>query len=120
MVHKIAIIVSGYSYNHNDDYSRVVESITDWTEVSDSDFKLLKESSGRRGFDIIEQPVDTPGFIRTTVAEEIELARQEAEKKEKEKKARDAKVQAKKHVQALKDQASKLALFEKLKAELGQ
>ncbi len=121
MVHKIAIIVSDSHYDYEkDDYKRVVESITDWAEVSDQDFKLLKESSSRRGFDIIEQPLDVPGFIKTTVAEEIEIARQEAVQKEKEKKAREAKAQAKKHAQALKDQASKLALFEKLKAELGQ
>ena len=86
---KIAIItIHEGCYNSYDDYSRIVQSVTDWAEVSDEDFFTLKNASYQKGFTIIEQEMDQYGFIKRTVAEYLaelaEAAKKEAERKEKE------------------------------------
>lgn len=92
MTHKIAIITSEYmTYDqYGDDYRRVIESITDWDEVSDGDFKCLKAMESKLGYHIIERPVDMPAFVKKTVADykayvKAEEKRLAAEKEKREK-----------------------------------
>ncbi len=122
MTHKIAIITSGYdNYDqYGDSYRRVVESITDWDEVSDVDFKCLKAMESRLGYHVIERPLDTETFIKKTVADYKTYVRAEESRLENEKIARANAAAERKYKRDLKDKASKRKLFEKLKAELEQ
>jgi 3-methyladenine DNA glycosylase AlkD len=86
---KIAIItVHDGCFNSYDDYTRIVQSITDWAEVTDEEFFALQNASYRKQFTIIEQQIDQDEFIKRTVAEYLEEvakeAAKEAERKEKE------------------------------------
>lgn len=122
MTHKIAIITTGYQCvdQYGDDYRRVVESITDWEEVSDEDFKCLKSMEGRLEFAVIERPVDTRSFVKKTVADYKAYAKAEEKRLEEEKRKREEKARERKFKKELKDKESKKALLEKLKAELGE
>jgi hypothetical protein len=122
MTHKIAIITSRNVYErYGDDYSTIINSITDWTEISDEDFNLLQKASTQQyEYAVLEQPVDTPAFVAKTIADYLVIARAEEARRAAEKKKRDAKALENKHKKELKDRESKLALLQKLQAELGQ
>jgi len=121
MTHKIAIITTGYqTYDrYGDDYSRIVDSITDWDEVSDEDFKCLRAMEDKLGYHVIERPENAEVFIKKTVADykayaKAEAARLAAEKEKREKAALERKMK-----KELKDKASKQKLLERLSQELG-
>jgi len=122
MSHKIAIITSReyYSGEYDEDYHKIVDSITDWEEVSDEDFKLLQYASPRLGFSIIERPIDARKFIAKTIADYKAIALAEEEREAKEKKERADAALARKFKKELKDRESKIKMFNKLKEELGQ
>lgn len=122
MSHKIAIITSReyYSGEYDEDYHKIVDSITDWEEVSDEDFKSLQYASQRMGFAILEQPVDAKKFIAKTIADYKAMALAEEERAAKEKKEREAAALERKFKRELKDRESKIKMFNKLKEELGQ
>jgi RsiW-degrading membrane proteinase PrsW (M82 family) len=70
MAHKIAILTSrDVYYNYGDNSQRIVESITGWEEVSDTDYKILCGASSRLGFVILEQPIYAAKFIAKTIAD---------------------------------------------------
>lgn len=121
MTHKIAIIKTfDYCPGYGDDgMETIVQSITDWAEVTDDEYKTLYAASRNLGFKIIEQPVDLPKFIAKTVADYkawalAEEAREAAEKKKREQAALDRKFK-----KELKDKASKEAMLKKLADDLG-
>lgn len=124
MTHKIAIIygreLSHYDSYH-DDYSttKIVESITDWEEVSDEDFKALQFASARLNFSIIERPIEIKTFIAKTIADYLAVAKAEAKRAEDEKKKREEAALERKFKKELKDKASKLKMLKKLQEELG-
>lgn len=123
MAHKVAILLTTdvYSYDdYNDDHRAIVNSITEWEEISHEDFVVLQAASYRKGFKIVEQPTNTQDFIAKTVSEEIARAKEEAIKLEKEKVARAEAARLKKYKKDLKDKDSKIALLKKLQAELGE
>jgi hypothetical protein len=121
MAHKIAIITTRefYSGYDNEDYNKIITSITDWEEVSDEDFKALQYASARKGFLILEQPADMKAYIARTIADYKAIAKVEAEQAEKEKKAREDAALARKFKKELKDKASKEKMLAKLAEELG-
>jgi hypothetical protein len=124
MTHKIAIITTKDVYsNYGDDCNTVINNITEWTEVSDEDFRLLQQAAYKmpygQQFVILEQPIDTPAFIAKTIADYIKLSKQEEAREAAEKKKKAADALARKYKKELKDVESKKKLFEKLKAELG-
>lgn len=123
MAHKIAIITTrdytrGYGDDY-DDYGKIIESITDWEEVSDDDFKTLQYAASRLNFAILEQPTDTKKFIAKSIADYTAIAKAEAERAAEEKKKRDEAALQRKFKKELKDKASKEAMLKKLAGELG-
>jgi NADH dehydrogenase/NADH:ubiquinone oxidoreductase subunit G len=123
MTRKVAILLTTdvYSYDeYNDDHRSIVNSITEWEEISNEDFQVLQSASYRKGFKIVEQPANPSDFIAKTVSEEIARAKEEAIKLEAEKVARAEAAKLKKYKKDLKDKESKLALLKKLQAELGE
>jgi len=116
MAHKIAIIKTRTfeNYSDYDSYSiqRIVESITDWEEVSDEDYKMLISAAGRLGFQVLEQPIDTKKFIGKTIADYKAFVQEEKRQRE------EAALQ-RKFKKELKDQQSKEKMLQKLVAELG-
>jgi hypothetical protein len=121
MMRKIAIITnSTHCFDqYGDDYSRVVDSITDWTEVSDEDYRALATMQHKLGFNLIEQPTDTGVFIGKTVAAYIAYAKAEEIAQETAKKQREAAALDRKYKKELKDKDSKEKMLAKLIDELG-
>lgn len=124
MAHKIAIITTrDVYYNYGDDCNTVINNITEWTTVSHEDFVMLQQASHKmpyeRQFVILEQPVDTPAFIASTIADYIEMAKKQSAEEATAKKIHAAAALARKQKKELKDRESKVALLMKLKAELG-
>ena len=121
MSHKIAIITSSDFYSGEYDETRItiVESITDWAEVTDDEFKSLQFASQRIGFTVLEQPVDVKKFVAKTVADYKAIAKAEAEREAEEKRKREEAALARKFKKELKDKASKEKMLAKLSEELG-
>ena len=123
MTHKIAIIKTKEfeNYSDYDNYSiqKIVESITDWEEVSTEDFNILVSASGRLGFKVLEQPVDTKKFIAKTVAEYRAFVEEERKRQEEEKRIREEAALQRKFKKELKDKTSKEKMLAKLVSELG-
>ena len=119
MTHKVAILITSDVYDYDDDYRHIVNSITEWEEISHEDFAVLQKASYRKGFKILEQPVDIKDFVAKTVSEEIARAKEEAIKLEEDKVKRAEAARLKKYKKDLKDKESKIALLKKLQEELG-
>jgi hypothetical protein len=121
MTHKIAILKTREftNYSDYDGYSveKIIESITDWTEVSDEDFKILVNFSTSKGFVVLEQPVDTKTFVAKTVAEYLIFVEALKRRQEEEKKKREEAALNRKLKKEFKESKSKKALYEQLKAE---
>jgi hypothetical protein len=121
MPHKIAIITSrDVYYGYDEDQVKIVESITDWEEVSDEDFKTLNFAAGRLGFVLIEQPVDTKQFIAKTITQYKAIAEAEVKEAAAEKAKREQASLERKLKKELKTKESKIELLKKLKEELGE
>jgi hypothetical protein len=123
MTHKIAIITTrdytrGYGDDY-DDYGKIIESITDWEEVSDEDYKTLQYAAPRLNFAILEQPTDTKKFIAKSIADYTAIAKAEAIREAEERQKRADAALARKFKKELKDKDSKIKMLKKLQAELG-
>ena len=124
MSHKIAILsIRNVEYNYNyDDYGNILitNSITDWEEVSDEDFKLLKSAETRSGtFRVIEQIIDQETFIAKTIEDYRRFAQSEADKAAAQQRKREEEALNRKYKKELKDKVSKEKMLVKLAAELG-
>lgn len=121
MSHYIAIITTrDFHYGEYDEYiTKVIETITDWDEVTDDEFKTLQCASSRLGYTLIERPTDIKKFIAKTIADYKAIAKVEVERVKKEKLAREEAALARKFKKELKDKASKEKMLAKLIDELG-
>ena len=121
MSHKIAIITSRdfYSGEYDEYRTTLIESITDWAEVTDDEFKTLQFASQRIGFTVLEQPIDLKKFVAKTVADYKAIAAAEEARAAKEKKEREEAALQRKYKKELKDKASKEKMLAKLSEELG-
>ena len=122
MSHKIAIITTRDIFsNYGEDHSVIVDSISDWQEVSHEDYALLCKAQARTygAFHIIEQPTDTPKFIARTIADYLKLAAEDEKKAAEGKVKREKASIERKHKKELKDKESKLKLLKQLQEELG-
>lgn len=123
MAHKIAIIKSRTfeNYSDYDSYSiqRIVESITDWEEVSDEEYQMLTSAANRSGYQVLEQPVDAKKFIAKTIAEYKAFVQAENARMAEEKRIRAEEALQRKFKKELKDKASKEKMLAKLSEELG-
>jgi len=121
MTHKIAIITTrDCCYNdYDDEYSKIIDSITDWEDVSDEEFQTLKFASSRLGFALLERPSDMKKFIAKTITDYMAIAKAEAERAEVEKKKREEAALQRKFKKDFKDKASKEKMLARLSQELG-
>jgi hypothetical protein len=71
VMRKIAIIkLRDIFYNYGDDSQKVIDSITEWEEVSEEDYALLKDAAGQMNFTVLEQP--TYSAFRDILAKNID------------------------------------------------
>ena len=121
MARKIAIITSRDTYcgYDDEDYQRIIESITDWDEVTDEEFKTLQFAAPRLGFSILERPIDAPKFIAKTIADYKAICKAEAEREAAEREKREKAALERKFKKELKDKVSKEKMLAKLAADLG-
>lgn len=119
MTRKIAIIKTIDYYGDYDQCDTLIQSITDWAEVSEEEYKMLYAAQNRLYYRILEQPLDTKKFVATTISEYKAMIAEEELQREKEKQKRAEVALAKKLKKDLKDKESKLELFQKLQKELG-
>lgn len=121
MTHKIAIIKSreiGYSqYGDSDGYEKIIESITEWEEVTNEEYKTLNFAASRLNFTIIEQPTDTKAFIAKTIADYKAIAAAEEKRATEEKAKREKTALERKWKKELKDKDSRKKMFDKLREE---
>ena len=115
---KIAIITFVDTYkNYQDDYDcdKIVDSITEWSEVTQEDYDILvKEEARSRNFFVIERLDADPKFIQKTVAEYLKQAKAEAEKKLKAEQAAKEKKLAAELKKRAKTEADEIELLRKL------
>lgn len=99
---------------HYDDYTKIVDSITDWTEVTDEEYKLLVKFSSKYNWFVIERLDKKPGFVLSTVKAALEEARLEEEHQRIAKEEADKKKQQRLLKKKAKDEAAEKALLEEL------
>lgn len=124
---KIAIIL-GRDFQFDDgDYNtmttRIAESVTDWVEVTDEEYELLKKAQNydyHARFTLIERPKDELAYIKKTVADYLKWAQKIEDQRLAEKKKAEEASLARKMKKEAKTKADKLKLLEKLKQELGE
>ncbi len=128
----IAIVTHrDFYYNYGDDCDTVVASITDWTEVSEEDYKLLSRycgtlnNDGKYNYSIIERKDKQSGFLAKTIEQFKQLAAAEEkaaaeraaaeEQRKKEAAARKAAAKAKRELaKRAETEAAERALLEEL------
>lgn len=124
MTHKVAIIKvhATTSYYDVDTITNniICDSITEWDEISDDDFKVLKQATRySTDFVLIEQPVNQSFFIAKTVKGFLAEAKIREEKRLADEKVRNEKNAAAKIKKDLKSKETKLKKLKKLQEELG-
>jgi hypothetical protein len=126
-VRKVAIIKGRelcFGYNDYDDtYSKVANSITDWTEVTDEEYDLLVKAQRydcHDFFTIIERPIDEPKFIANSVADYVKWAKKEQDKRDAEEAARRELALQRKLKREAKTKADRQKMYEKLQQEFGE
>lgn len=122
--HFVAIVKAvEHYYNYGDDYDMVAQSISEWEEVDEESFKLLKNAStygdGDSRFIVLERlKTDSPPVINTVSAYVKHIAKQKAAQ-EAAAATRKATADARRLKKLAKDEKARLALFEQLQAEFG-
>jgi hypothetical protein len=108
-----------------DDYSGVADvadTLSEWVEVTDEEYELLKKAQYARSFLLVEKPSDLKTFVKQTVESELEIIR-EAQRKLEEARAKrrgdEARAEEKKRQRKLK-QLQKLQEEFGIKPELGE
>ncbi len=124
-MHKIAIITTKDHYVSSgyDDYSdskQLIDSITDWAEVTEEEYNALRAYQYQGNYRVLERPVDTPDFILKTVESYKKHVAKLKQDEEAAKKKREEDAAARKIKKQAKDTQSKRAMLEKLKKELGE
>lgn len=86
MTRKISILKTKDIYDDYGDRERIIEKITDFVEVDDATYNLLRAAQRDMGFSIVEIPLNVQTFVLETVADYKELIEQ---RQEEARKARD-------------------------------
>jgi len=108
---KEVAIIDLYDRDGYDNFNKIVNSITDWSVVSDEDFALLRKAVARKyELTLIERKDRDEKFIPTLIADYIKLEKAEQEQEEKEKAERERRREA----NALKKKAKTEANEKKL------
>lgn len=101
------------------DWSLIAKHVSEWVEVTDEEFYILKQQQSYKSFILIEKVVNQLEFINSTVQEILEQARLEQERKEANRAADRARKQASKEKREAKSAAKKVELLKQLQAEVG-
>ena len=112
-------IITVKELSHYDDYTKVVDSITEWTEVSDEDYLLLCKASCRYNWNVLERLDKKHGFILSTVKSALEEVRKEEERQRVAKKEAEEKKQERLLKKKAKAEAAEKVLLEQLLAKHG-
>jgi hypothetical protein len=104
--------------HYYEDYTALIESITEWSEVTDEEYKLLQQWVAKYDYTMIERVDKKPDFLPKTIAAAIAEAKalDDALKKQKEEAERKRQERALKKL--AKDKRQKEELYARLKAEL--
>lgn len=111
---QIAIIKPKLYFDGYDDYNKIIESISDWSEVTDKELDLIMRYCHNYNYQVIERVDTKPEFIIKTVQQAL----LEAKKHEEQEAKRKAEAEQKKLDRALKKKAKDEAQELKLLAEL--
>lgn len=117
---KIAIITVKEQYSDYNYYDEVIESITEWSEVSEEDYNLLVKFSYGHDWRVIERLDSNPDFIPKTIEAAIKEVRLEAERVEKQRLEAEKKKQERLLKKKAKDEAAEKKLLEQLLAKHGE
>lgn len=115
---EIAIITTK-SAEYYDDDSKTVDSITDWSEVSDEDYELLVRFSNKYDWTVIERLDKKPGFLLNSVKAALDEVKLEEERQRIAKVESDRKKQERLLKKKAKDEAAEKKLLEQLLAKHG-
>jgi hypothetical protein len=120
-MHKVAIILGqSAGYGYDDAYEPwIITKFTDFAEVDDETFQLLKQASHKYDFIVIETPVDPNKFICETVEQYKEWILAEKRKEEKARKDREMKALARKAKKKLASEEAERKLLEELQIKYG-
>lgn len=121
---QVAIIVTRDVLTNSDDYQdtyiKIANSITNWSEVTDEQYEILKRAQTydyHNNFTLIERPQNEMQFIEATVAGYLKWAKKiEDQRAAEEQRRKDAALQRKLKKEA-KTKADRLKLLEQLKSE---
>lgn len=116
--HLIAIVnCRDHYFNYGDDHAMLIQSISDWSEVTTEELNLLQRFGLNYSWKVIERVDADPKFIATTVKAALaEVKKQEELQAEAKAKAEAAKAQRELKRQA-KTQAEELKLLETLQSK---
>lgn len=113
-MNKLIAIIKINDNSYYNDYSHIIQSITDWSEVTYEDYQLLKTYCDQRSYTIIERiDVDQSALIKTVEQAKL-LAKREAEEKQKQKELEEQKKQARLLKKKAKTEAEEKKLLEQL------
>ena len=113
------IAICKFKYSDYDNCDKIIESITDWTEVTEEDYNLLVSFSWKCDWAIIERLDKKPGFVLSTVKAAIEEARSAQERLEKDKQEAERKKQERLLKKKAKDEEAEKKLLQTLLVKHG-
>lgn len=93
----------------------VIQSITDWVEISDGDYNLLLKYGLKGGYSLIVMPNNPREIIQQTVKDHIKMAKLAEENAEAERKEREEKRKARELRKLAKTTEQEKALLQQLK-----
>jgi hypothetical protein len=111
---KVAILQDCWNYDDYSNSQRIIEKITDFTEISEEDYHLLVNASHQQGFTVIHMPSNTQEFITNTVQAYLEKIKSEEEKRKKEEARRKAIREENKRRQKEKEEEAERKKLEEL------
>jgi hypothetical protein len=97
----------------------IANSITEWSEVTDEQYNLLREAQrlGSETFVIIERPTNEREVIDNSIAGYLKWAEQEQQRRQAERQQREQAAIARRIKKEAKTQAEQLKLYQQLKAQ---
>lgn len=114
---QIAIITPKIYDSGYDGYDKVIESITDWSEVTEEEYKLLYSYCINYDYEIIERQDIKPDFLLKTIEQAKVEAKKHQEKLDKQKEENERKKQAALLKKKAKTEAEEKKLLEQLKSK---
>lgn len=121
---KIALIKTRELNDYDTFFERIINSITEWEEVTNVELKLLKDYFNRNSTHerilVVEFVENQRETIDLTVKAQLEYIKKEEEKRLAEKKAKEEKARTRKLKLDQKKLEDKKKLLEQLRKELGE